>query len=271
MSEIISEYKENNSSGFGSMQREFMSTGIQKLDNLLGGGLQKGFTTLISAIPGTNIEIFTKQLATADDPIYITTEETTNEIIDTMHSFSWETDHILFEDIAQRHLDYVREGESKRISVHQQRSKMKIKELIKEGSQGLPSQYVGEEDYLAVLSHHLLEEGNKKIIVNNLDFFIDRYQMNDVLYTMKAGKVNVSQQKGALILILTRGIHGTQIERNLESLADCILELDVIRKGTSFERLLSVKKIRNYAKKIGTARYEITDQGLILENIERIL
>lgn len=271
MSEVMSGLEEDNPNGLTPMQREFMSTGIQKLDDLLGGGLQRGFTTLISAIPGTNIEIFTKQLATTDDPIYITTEETTHEIIDTMHSFSWQTDQITFEDIAQRHLDFVREGESRRISVHQQRSRMKIKELIEQGSQGVPSQHTGEEDYLAVLSHHFLEHGTKKIIVNNLDFFLERYPMNDVLYTMKAGKINVSQQRGALIIILTRGIHGTQIERNLESLADCILELDVVRKGTSFERLLSVKKIRNYAKKIGTARYEITDRGLILENIERIL
>jgi KaiC/GvpD/RAD55 family RecA-like ATPase len=107
--------------------------------------------------------------------------------------------------------------------------------------------------------------------LNNLDFFLERYHLNDVVQTVKAGKINVSQQQGVLIIILTRGIHGTQLERNLEALADCILELDVVHKGTSFERLLSVKKIRNYAKKIGTARYEITDQGLIFENIERIL
>ena len=271
MSEVITELKENHSDGLASMQREFISTGIQKLDDLLGGGLQRGFTTLISAIPGTNIEIFTKQLATTDKPIYITTEETKDEIIDTMQSFSWDTEHIHFEDIAQKHLDYVREGESKRISIYQQRSRTKIKELIEQGSQGLPSQHIGEEDYLAVLSHNFQDNASKKIIVNSLDFFLDRFPTNDVLYTMKAGKINVSQQRGALILILTRGIHEIQVERNLEALADCILELDVVRKGTSFERLLSVKKIRNYAKKIGTARYEITDQGLILENIERIL
>jgi len=271
MTEVIAEISEKQFDGMSSMQREFVSTGIQKLDDLLGGGLQKGFTTLISAIPGTNIEIFTKQLATADDPVYISTDETKSEIIDTMNSFSWDTDHIYFEDLAQKHLDHVREGESKRISIYQQRSRTKIKELIKQGSQGVPAQHTGEEDYLAVLSHHFRDNASKKIIVNGLDFFLERYNTNDVLHTVKAGKINVVQQRGVLILILTRGIFGTQIERNLESLADCILELDVVRKGTSFERLLSVKKIRNYAKKIGTARYEITDRGLILENIERIL
>ncbi len=271
MGQVVTEIKDNKDTGFSPMQKEFSSTGIQKLDDLLGGGFQKGFTTLISAIPGTNIEIFTKQLASTDQPIYITTEETKDEIIETMQSFSWDTDQIDFEDIAQKHLDYVREGESKRISIYEQRSRTKIKELILEGSQGVPSHKTGEEDYLAVLSHNFLEESSKKIIVNSLDFFIERYSINDIIHTMKAGKINIAQHHGVLIIILTRGIHGTQIERNLEGLADCIIELDVIQKGTGFERLLSVKKIRNFAKKIGTARYEISEQGLILENIERIL
>ena len=271
MSKVVTENNEYQSKGSSPMEKEFVSTGIQKLDDLLGGGFQKGFTTLISAIPGTNIEIFTKQLATTNDPIYITTDETSNEIIDTMQSFSWDTDQITFEDIAQKNLDHIREGESKRISIFQQRSRTKIKELIKEGSKGMPSHKSSEEDYLAILSRNLLDNGSKKIIVNGLDFFLEKYPINDVLYTVKAGKINVSQNQGVLILILTRGIHGTQIERNLEAIADCILELDVVQKGTSFERLLSIKKIRNYAKKIGTARYEITDRGLILENIERIL
>jgi len=271
MSEVVTEFEKKDFNGLNAMQREFVSTGIQKLDDLLGGGLQRGFTTLISAIPGTNIEIFTKQLASVDDPVYITTDETKKEIIETMDSFSWETDHIIFEDIAKKHLESVREGELKRISIYEQRSRTKIRELIKEGSQGVPSGNKIEEDYLAVLSHNFRDKSSNKIIVNGLDFFLERYPTEDVLKTVKAGKINVSQQHGVLILILTRGIHGTQTERNLEALADCILELDVVRKGTSFERLLSVKKIRNYAKNIGTARYEITDEGLILENIERIL
>ena len=271
MQEVIAEKNEDKSQGLYPMQKEFVSTGIQKLDDLLGGGFQKGFTTLISAIPGTNIEIFTKQLATTNDPVYITTDETSNEIIDTMQSFSWDTDQITFEDIAQKHLDHIKIGESKRISIHQQRSRSKIKELIEAGSQGLPTKKSSEDDYLAILSRNLLDHGSKKIIVSGLDFFLLKYPTNDVLYTVKAGKINVSQNQGVLIIILTRGIHGTQVERNLEALADCILELNVVQKGTSFERLLSVKKIRNYAKKIGTARYEINDQGLILENIERIL
>lgn len=252
-------------------KRAFISTGIEKLDSLLEGGLQKGFTTLISGVPGSNLEIITKQIATAEKVVYITTEESEDEIISTMKRFSWDTSDIEFVDIASRHLNHILEGESKRISIYEQRSKNKLKELIKSGSEGMPPSIKSPEDYLAVLSHNVRMHASSKIIVNSLDFFLNRYRHEDMLKALQAAKAIVADKKGAFIIILTRGIHGDEIERKLELLADCVLELDVLQKGTTFERLLTVKKVRNYAKKIGTARYDITDTGFMLETIERIL
>jgi KaiC/GvpD/RAD55 family RecA-like ATPase len=74
-----------------------------------------------------------------------------------------------------------------------------------------------------------------------------------------------------LLIVMTKGVHGELFERKMEGLADAVLELDVIQKGSSFERYLSVKKMRNYAKKIGIARYVIDDSGFVLEMIERIM
>jgi KaiC/GvpD/RAD55 family RecA-like ATPase len=70
---------------------------------------------------------------------------------------------------------------------------------------------------------------------------------------------------------MTKGIHGDIFERRMESLADCVLELEVLKKGSTFERFLAVKKMKNYAKKIGIARYMIETDGFVLEMIERIM
>jgi KaiC/GvpD/RAD55 family RecA-like ATPase len=251
--------------------REFLSTGIEKLDYLLEGGLQKGFTTLISGISGSNLEIITKQIATTEDVIYITTDETKEEIISAMNRFSWDSSNIDFKDIASKHLKRIVESELKRIAIHEQRSKNNLNELIKAGSEGMPPSTQSREDYLAIFTNNTRLNASKKIIASTLDFFLTRYNHTDVLRVLQAAKAIVSEKKGALILIMTRGIHGTEIERRLELLCDCVLELDVIQKGATFERLLTVKKVRNYAKKIGTARYDITDTGFMLETIERIL
>lgn len=253
------------------LEKEFVSTGIPKLDDLLGGGIQEGSTMLLAGVTGSNIELITKQLASAGNLLYVTTDETQEEIIDTMNQFSWNTSDITFEDIAKKHLRYLYEGETKRVSIYKQRSKQKIKELIKMGSEGLPPLKQGEEDYLAIVSEILRSNPSKKIIINNLDFFLNTYRSEDVLRVFKSGKVNINENKEILIIIMTRGIHGEEIERQLESFADSVIDLSLVQKGSNFERILSVKKIRNFAKKIGTARYDISDNGFILENIERIM
>ena len=250
----------------------FISTGIRKLDRLLEGGVPNGFTTLILGSPGSSTEILVKQIATVGDVVYITTEETKDEIVDTMNRFGWDIPKIDFVDISSKYYSNVLEGEKRRISIYEQRSKLKLKELIELGSSGMPNTVTGDEDYLAVLSNKIKDVSiGELMIINSLDFFLSQYRQEDVLKTIYAAKVSNLKNKGALIIVMTKGVHGELFERKMEGLADCVLELDVIQKGSSFERYLSVKKMRNYAKKIGIARYVIDDSGFVLEMIERIM
>jgi len=249
-----------------------ISTGIEKLDRLLEGGLPCGFTTVILGSPGSSIEILIKQIATVDKITYITTEETKDEIIDTMKRFNWHIPKINFLDISAKYYSSVLNGEDKRVSVYEQRSKLKLKELIEIGSQGMPTTTKSDEDFLAILSNTIKNsEVEGIIIINSLDFFLSQYRQEDVLKTIYAAKVSNLQKRGALLIIMTKGIHGEIFEKKMEGLADCVLELQVVQKGSSFERFLSVKKMRNFAKKIGIARYVIDDSGFVLEMIERIM
>ena len=129
----------------------------------------------------------------------------------------------------------------------------------------------GEEDFLAILSNKIKSASSEKIIINSLDFFLSQYSQEEVLRTIHASKISNLQNKGALFIIMTKGIHGDIFERKMEGVADCVLELEVLQKGSNFERFLAVKKMRNYAKKIGIARYTIDSEGFVLEMIERIM
>ena len=110
---------------------EFISTGIEKLDKLLEGGTPKGYTILILGSPGSSIEILCKQLATTGDTLYITTEETEDEVNNTMERFGWGKPNIEIIDIASKYSQAILHGEQRRVSVYQQRSKVKLKELIR--------------------------------------------------------------------------------------------------------------------------------------------
>ncbi|HVQ01544.1 MAG TPA: RAD55 family ATPase [Candidatus Thermoplasmatota archaeon] len=250
-----------------------VSTGIDKLDRLLEGGIPGGFTVVLLGSPGSSIEILIKQVAASSGNVtYITTEETKQEILDTMSRFKWQANNIDFVDISERYYSNVLKGEQKRVSIYEQRSKMKLKELIELGSTAMPSTVTSDEDYLAVVSNRTKNAvQNSTIIISSLDFFLSQYAQEDVLKTVYAAKVNNLKNKGALLIVMTKGVHGELLERKMEGIADAVLELDVIQKGSSFERYLSVKKMRNYAKKIGIARYVIDDSGFVLEMIERIM
>lgn len=250
---------------------EFISTGIEKLDKLLEGGTPRGFSVLILGTPGSSIEILCKQLATTGSALYFTTEETESEVKGTLERFGWGKSKIEIVDIASEYSKAVLSGEERRISVYEQRSKIKLKELIEIGSSGMPPINKSEEDFLAVLSNKIKGSKYEKVIINSLDFFLSQYSQEEVLRTIHAAKVCNLENKGVLFFIMTKGIHGDIFERKMEGIADCVLELEVLQKGSNFERFLAVKKMKNYAKKIGIARYAIDSDGFILEMIERIM
>lgn len=250
---------------------EFLSTGIEKLDTLLEGGILKGFTTLILGASGSSIEILCKQLAITGNVLYITTDETEQEVMDAIKRFGWTPENIEFTDIATKYSESVLTREKKRVSIYEQRSKLRLKELIEIGSSGVIPAVKAEEDFLAIFSNQAKSTSSEKVILNSLDFFLSIYSQEEVLRTLHAAKVANIERNGVLFIIMTMGIHGDVFERKMEGMADCVLELNVIQKGSTFERFLAVKKMRNYAKKIGIARYAIDTDGFVLEMIERIM
>jgi KaiC/GvpD/RAD55 family RecA-like ATPase len=79
----------------------FIRTGIDKLDRLLEGGIPSGFTVVLLGSPGSSTEILVKQIASGSIVTYITTEETKDEILNTMHRFNWLVPDIDFVDISE--------------------------------------------------------------------------------------------------------------------------------------------------------------------------
>ena len=250
---------------------EYISTGIENLDKLLEGGIQRGFTTLILGSPGSSIEILGKQIASTDDVLYITTEETKDDVAQTMERFGWGISNIDFLDISSKFTQQILKGIGRPMNSFEQKSKSKILELIKEGSSSIPPGSNRKFDYLADLLDSIKKTTRKKIILNTLDFFISEYPEDKVFRIIQEIKIQNSEKKTALFIILTKGVHSEILEKKLEGISDCVIELEVLQKGSTFERFLTIKKLRNYAKRIGIARYVVESNGFVLETVERIM
>jgi archaellum biogenesis ATPase FlaH len=188
-----------------------------------------------------------------------------------MERFGWGKPNIEIIDIASQYLETILSDEQRRINIYKQRAKVKLKELIEIGSSGVPPIAKVEKDFLAILLNKIEITNCEKIIINSLDFFLNQYTQDEVINTIHAAKICNIKNKGVMYMIMTRGIYGDIIERRMEGIADCVLELEVLQKGSTFKRFLAVKKMKNYAKKIGIARYIIDSNGFVLEMIERIV
>ncbi len=248
-----------------------ISTGIENLDKLLEGGIQRGFTTLIMGSPGSSIEILGKQISSTKNVLYITTEENKEDVTKTMERFGWNTSEVNFLDISSIFSKQILKGIGRPLNIYEQKSKSKIKELIRDGSSITNPESNKKFDYLAYILDNIKKTKHEKIILNSLDFFISEYPEEKVFRIIREIKIQNSDRKSALFILLTKGVHGEIFEKKIEGLSDCVIELEVVQKGSTFERFLTIKKLRNYAKKIGIARYVVESNGFVLETVERIM
>ena len=129
-----------------------------------------------------------------------------------------------------------------------------------------------DTDYLGrLLDPYSRLRSPDRMVVHSLDFFLNLYPAEQVVSALTALKAANAKNGGLLLMVLSKGAHGATVERRLELLADCLIELEVTRKGTTFERFFMVKKVKNRSYGIGVSTYEITPQGFHLETLERIV
>lgn len=253
------------------MKDNYIGTGIENLDKLLEGGVQKGFTTLILGSPGSSIEILGKQIASKNKVLYITTDESQDDVTNTMKRFGWDISEIDFLDISTEFSKDILNGIGRSINYYEQKKKSKIRELIKTASSSENIELNKGNDYLSYMLDKIKNNKYEKAIINNLDFFINEYPNDKVFRTIQEIKIQNYEKKSALFMILSKGLHSESLEKKFEGISDCVIDLEVIQKGSTFERFLTVKKLRNYAKRIGIARYAVESNGFILETVERIM
>ncbi|MEA3189426.1 MAG: hypothetical protein QOD77_8 [Thermoplasmata archaeon] len=268
------------------MAADKVSTGIEPLDAFLKGGLPRGFTTLLLAPAGSGAEIFAKQFAAGHDEqvIYVTTDESVGEVEAMVAEARWDFSRVQVVDLQTQFADAMLEAQQKArdgSAAGGPRRTFDPRELV-EGTSSFdllrPSrQHTGDDpdagtDYLGrLLDPYSRLRPPNRVIVHSIDFFLNLYPVERVVSVLTALKAANSRQAGLLLLVLSKGAHGPTVERRLELLADCLIELEVTRKGTTFERFLMVKKVKNRSYGIGVSTYDITPQGFHLETLERIV
>jgi KaiC/GvpD/RAD55 family RecA-like ATPase len=270
---------------------ELTSTGIAALDTFLKGGLPRGYTTLLLGPSGAGAEIFAKQFAAGGGrrSVYVTTDETDDEVRGAARDAGWDFGKVELVDLQSDFADAMMAEQEKE---HEAAPKPETKKRsfdprdLVEGTSSLdvlrPSAKVRRRmqaeaadegrDYLGRLLRPFSRlQTPDRMVVHSLDFFLNLYPVEQVVAVLTALKAANARSGGLLLLVLSKGAHGGTVERRLELMADCLIELEVNRKGTTFERFFLVRKVKNRAFGLGVSTYEITPHGFELETLERIV
>lgn len=277
------------------MNDDLVSSGIGALDRFLDGGLPRGFTTLMLAPTGSGVELFAKQFAAnhaKERVTFITTDEPERDIRRAVKDIGWDFSNVEIVDLQAHFMDSVldsqqrkRARESGNERMLASKPKFDPRDLVKSDSRDLmPSRSrqaenrsIREEaaagtNYLeSLLEPFTGLKGPDRVVVDSLDFFLNLYPAEEVVTTLHAVKGANANNGGQVLLILSKGAHDATTERRLELMADCLIELEMTRKGTNFERFFMVKKVKNRSRAVGVSTYDISEQGFELETLERIV
>lgn len=257
-------------------------TGIEALDAFLKGGLPRGYTTLLLAPPGSGAELFAKQFAAGARGrrvAYVTTDESAAEVDGAARAGGWDFASVEVTDLQTEFADAMMDAQEQARAPQRARPRPDPRDLVEATHSrdllaaprggSTPRRAAGYLDRL--LEPFVRLRPPDRMVVHSLDFFLNLNSVEEVVSAVTALKAANARHGGLLLLVLAKGAHGPTVERRLELLADCLIELEVTRKGTSFERFFMVRKVKNRTHGIGVSTYDVTPSGLVLETLERIV
>ncbi len=243
------------------------STGIKKLDEVLMDGVPDGFSILVMGTPSSGMELFAKQFASGgknDKGVYFTTSETKDEVKSLMKSYKWREDV----DIISISTQYYEKILAKELEASKLKKEgLSVSDIAKLGT------FEGREDinFLETLTYEISKlKKNYRIVIDGLDFFLERYPPEDVLSDIRTIKSHIHYTKGLVLFTMIKDVYDKRIENSIAAIADCVIDLEVAKVGTGFENRLIVKKVKNMPQKIVTLIYAITEKGITPETISRI-
>lgn len=244
---------------------EKTATGVAGLDEMLEGGIPKGYTILVAGGPGSGKSTFAMQFLTngvdqyGENGIYITLEERPEDMIRNFSNYGWDLSKIKIISMIPQKASIAQEtryvtsgevvsgGESNTIELSPKRFSIDlVRDLIKE---------------------HVDESNAKRLVVDSLAAL--SVQLENVFSIRQEilGLSNLLSELGCTSLLLTEmpegqaGISRYGIE---EFVCQGVIALYNIRKGSERARGLEILKMRGTKHSQKICLMEMADQGVVV-------
>ncbi len=226
------------------------TTGITVLDSSLSGGIPAGSLVLLIEKPGAGAEIVSFQFAIegvkkGESVLYIVTDETSENLLDHMK--------VYFPEFSTN-------------------EKFKLISFISNvTSDARAFLRASMHDPLGYIRKILATSKYDRIIINNLNSLTRNYDEREVISLIEELSRKVKNDGSVALAILVEGAIESKIENTLKAIADGIFELDVQERENEIQRRLKVIKLRRCMVPKNVFRYDITEKGIRMESLMRVI
>ena len=233
------------------MANERVSTGIEKLDELIGGGLVKNRSYLISGEPGTGKTLFSIQyilegIKKGEPGIYVSIDERPEHIIEDVRSLGWDLDAEI------------------------KKEKMMILDVTsyfartKTGKEAIDISQISKD-----LTRYIKKIGAKRLVIDPIAPLVSTTDdVSEIRKYIKTLIFNLEEETGCTILLTSHIPVGTarlsqyDIE---EFIVSGIFLLRLVKPEKKYVRTLFVRKLRGTATDLSEYTFDIVkEKGLVL-------
>ena len=250
---------------------KIVSTGIERLDEALidEKGIPVGSTVLIEGTAGSGKELLAKQFAAAgvgsENVVYFSTDETSDELIETFEQYRWATD-LRIVNVGTQYFEKVLSRELQASRFKQEG--LSVSELRNLGSYGSTADQI---NFVADMTYEVSKlRAPFRVVIDSLDFFFQYYNPIEVLSAMRTIKEYAQANGGTVMYTVSEGAHDIRIQSQMEAISDVVIQLEVGRMAAEFENRMIIKKIRNHPEKSAVMIYAVTEHGITPEMITRV-
>ncbi len=246
---------------------EKTATGVAGLDEMLEGGLPKGYTILVAGGPGSGKSTFAMQFLTngveqyKENGIYITLEEKAADMKRNFSSYGWDLSKIkIISMIPQK------------ISVAQETKYITGAEVTGDGGEDdntieLSPKKFSTDLVRDLIKEHVEKSDAKRLVVDSLAALSIQLEDTFSIRQEILGLSNLLSELGCTSLLLTempegqKGISRYGIE---EFVCQGVIALYNIRKGSERARGLEILKMRGTKHSQKICLMEMADQGIVV-------
>ncbi len=234
---------------------KLMKTGILPLDTQLGGGIPAGSVVLVLEEPGAGGDVLSYHFAVegalnGENVFYLATDDTEEEVKDYVNLY-FNLDDAVWENITLLSLSssLKKEGEKD------------AKDFLKK------TMY----DPIGGLKTILYHEDFDRVVVNNMTYFIANYPIEDVVSLIEVFSKYAKKNESVFMMLMTKGMFDSRTETAIKHYSDGVIELTLREVENEVQRRLKVIKFKGILVPKAILRYELTDKGIKMESVMRVL